>query len=46
MKSSDAKKSKLMTKAKWVLYSGVALNTMLLIAAVADTPKTPRILGE
>jgi hypothetical protein len=37
---------KLLQKAKWVLYSGIALNTALLIAALADGPKTPRYIGE
>lgn len=46
MKKDKSTESKLMTKVKWVLYSGVALNTMLLIAAVADGPKTPRYVGE
>jgi hypothetical protein len=37
---------KLIQKAKWVLYSGVALNTILLIAALADSPKNPPAFGE
>jgi hypothetical protein len=37
---------KLIQKAKWVLYSGVAVNTILLFVALADTPKTPRSQGE
>jgi hypothetical protein len=37
---------KLIQNAKWVLYSGVALNTVLLISALADSPKTPRSIGE
>lgn len=45
-KKSESKASKVATKVKWVLYSGIALNTMLLIAVVADTPKTPKWIGE
>ncbi len=37
---------KLIQKAKWVLYSGIALNTMLIISVLAPTPKNPRALGE
>jgi hypothetical protein len=37
---------KLIQKAKWVLYSGIALNTVLLIATLADGPKNPRYIGE
>ncbi len=36
---------KLVQKAKWVLYGGIALNTVLL-ASLADWPKLPKVLGE
>jgi hypothetical protein len=37
---------KLIHKAKWVLYSGIALNTALMISALAASPKMPRSIGE
>ena len=46
MKKQNEKVAKLVTKAKWVLYSGVALNTVLLFAAFADPPKSPKYTGE
>ncbi len=44
--NKPTKVAKLVQKAKWVLYSGIALNTMLIISALADTPKVPRSAAE
>ena len=46
MKKPNDKVTKLVTKAKWVLYSGTALSTVLMFAALADPPKTPLWCGE
>ena len=45
MKTKQQAKT-LATKAKWILYSGVALNTLLLFAAFAETAKSPQYAGE
>lgn len=44
--TKSTKSEKLIQKAKWVLYSGIALNTVLVISALAAGPKAPRSIGE
>jgi hypothetical protein len=33
-------------KAKWIVYGAVAVTTTLMFANLADTPKTPKYLGD